>query len=157
MGHRRDSRNGLVGRICLNAVGRLLDVDSRRQVQHEINIRHVGAIDLDGRAIAWPERRFTDAIAGVAAPDLVGQSATDAILGIPGFFRGVFRQHNVAQRGSSGRFERFTLLATPLGLDRGETTDKGYVNQSAVLSQRADVVEKLYADPPPDEIVVVDG
>jgi feruloyl-CoA synthase len=73
------------------------------------------------------------------------------------FFRGVFRQHNATQKGSSGRFERFTLLATPLGLDQGETTDKGYVNQSAVLGQRADVVEKLYADPPPDEVIVVGG
>jgi feruloyl-CoA synthase len=71
------------------------------------------------------------------------------------FFRDVFRQHNATQRGSSGRFERFTLLALPPRLDRGETTDKGYVNQSAVLSQRADVVEKLYVEPPPHEVIVV--
>jgi feruloyl-CoA synthase len=73
------------------------------------------------------------------------------------FFRDVFRQHNATQRGSSGRFERFTLLTVPPRLDQGETTDKGYVNQSAVLSQRADVVEKLYAEPPPDEVIVVNN
>jgi feruloyl-CoA synthase len=73
------------------------------------------------------------------------------------FFRNVFKQHNATQRGSSGRFERFTLLTPPPRLDKGETTDKGYVNQAAVLSHRADVIEKLYAEPPPDEVIVVDN
>jgi feruloyl-CoA synthase len=73
------------------------------------------------------------------------------------FFRQVFQQHNATQRGSSGRFERFTLLTIPPRLDKGETTDKGYVNQAAVLSHRADAVEKLYAEPPLDEVIVVDN
>jgi feruloyl-CoA synthase len=73
------------------------------------------------------------------------------------FFRHAFKQHNATQRGSSGRFERFTLLTTPPRLDKGETTDKGYINQAAVLTQRADVVEKLYAEPPPAEVIVIDN
>jgi feruloyl-CoA synthase len=70
-------------------------------------------------------------------------------------FRDVFKQHNATQCGSSGRFERFTLLTVPPRLDKGETTDKGYINQAAILTQRADIVERLYAEPPPDEIVVL--
>lgn len=70
-------------------------------------------------------------------------------------FRNVFKRHNAAQRGSSGRFERFTLLKIPPRLDKNETTDKGYINQVAVLSHRADIVERLYAEPPPDEVIVV--
>jgi feruloyl-CoA synthase len=71
------------------------------------------------------------------------------------FFRDVFRQHNAAQRGSSGRFERCVLLTTPPLLDSNETTDKGYINQAAVLSNRAEIVEKLYREPPPAEIIVL--
>lgn len=71
------------------------------------------------------------------------------------FFKEVFKKHNAAARGSSSRFERFTLLLEPPRIDQNETTDKGYINQSAVLNHRADIVEKLYADPPPDEVVVI--
>ena len=72
------------------------------------------------------------------------------------FFRNVFKQHNATQSGSSGRFERFTLLTILPQLDQGETTDKGYINQAAVLTRRADVVEKLYAEPPLAEVIVID-
>ena len=72
------------------------------------------------------------------------------------FFRNVFEQHNATQSGSSGRFERFILLTILLRIDKGETTDKGYINQAAVLTQRADIVEKLYAEPPSGEVIVID-
>lgn len=73
------------------------------------------------------------------------------------FFHAIFKEHNAAQRGSSARFERFTLLTEPPGIDKNETTDKGYINQSAVLTHRADIVEKLYAEPPAEGVVVVGG
>jgi len=73
------------------------------------------------------------------------------------FFRDVFKQHNADQRGSSSRFERFALLLEPPGIDGNETTDKGYINQSAVLTRRADLVEKLYSASPPPDVVVVDA
>jgi feruloyl-CoA synthase len=73
------------------------------------------------------------------------------------FFRNVFKQHNANQRGSSSRFERFTVLMEPPGIDGNETTDKGYINQSAVLTRRADLVTKLYSDPPPPDVVVIDA
>ncbi|MCS6810565.1 MAG: feruloyl-CoA synthase [Tepidimonas sp.] len=48
--------------------------------------------------------------------------------------------------GSANRIARLVLLADPPSLDRGEVTDKGSINQRAVLAHRADTVEKLYAD-----------
>ncbi|HYX59536.1 MAG TPA: hypothetical protein VE888_11080 [Streptosporangiaceae bacterium] len=39
----------------------------------------------------------------------------------------------------------------PLGLDAGEITDKGYVNQRRVLANRAALVELLYAQPGPED------
>jgi feruloyl-CoA synthase len=71
------------------------------------------------------------------------------------FFRSVFKQHNATQSGSSGRFERFILPKIPPRLDKNETTDKGYINQSAVLTHRADIFERLYAEPPPDEVIII--
>ncbi len=48
--------------------------------------------------------------------------------------------------GSSNLVKRMLILEAPLSLDRGEITDKGSVNQRAVLKARADLVEELYAD-----------
>jgi hypothetical protein len=39
--------------------------------------------------------------------------------------------------GSSARVERLLIMARPADLDAGEITDKGYVNQRKVLTQRA--------------------
>ncbi|MGA0611406.1 feruloyl-CoA synthase [Caldimonas sp. KR1-144] len=47
--------------------------------------------------------------------------------------------------GSANRPARLTLLAEPPSIDRGEITDKGSINQRAVLSHRAARVEALYA------------
>jgi feruloyl-CoA synthase len=48
--------------------------------------------------------------------------------------------------GSANRVARLCLLADPPTLDRGEVTDKGSINQRAVLAHRADTVEKLHSD-----------
>ena len=45
------------------------------------------------------------------------------------------------------------MLAEPPSIDAGEITDKGYLNQRAILSRRADRVAQLYAGGP-DVIVV---
>jgi len=49
--------------------------------------------------------------------------------------------------GSSNRVAALLLLDEPPSLDRGELTDKGSINQRAVLSNRASLVEELYASP----------
>jgi feruloyl-CoA synthase len=54
--------------------------------------------------------------------------------------------HN-ANGGSASRIRRLLVLTQPPSIDAGEITDKGYVNQRAVLRYRADEVERLYAIP----------
>ncbi|MBF0280058.1 MAG: AMP-binding protein [SAR324 cluster bacterium] len=76
--------------------------------------------------------------------------------GVVEFFKEIFKKHNLLEKGSSGQIKRFTLLTIPPRIDKNETTDKGYVNQSAVLNHRADVVEALYAEFPAREVIVVD-
>ena len=56
--------------------------------------------------------------------------------------------------GSARRIERLLLLDEPPNMDAGEITDKGYVNQRAVIERRADAVARLYADPPDPGVIV---
>ena len=53
--------------------------------------------------------------------------------------------HQRQATGSATRIRRILLMSEPLRFERGEVTDKGSINQRAVLSQRADLVEALYA------------
>ena len=49
--------------------------------------------------------------------------------------------------GSSQAVRRALILLAPPSLDIGEITDKGYINQRAVLENRADQVARLYEEP----------
>jgi feruloyl-CoA synthase len=51
--------------------------------------------------------------------------------------------------GSATRVARALLLTEPPSIDKGEITDKGSINQRAVLTHRAAAVEQLYAGAPP--------
>jgi feruloyl-CoA synthase len=53
--------------------------------------------------------------------------------------------HNAENPTSSRRIRRALLLDEPPSIDAGEITDKGYVNQRAVLTRRAGLVERLHA------------
>lgn len=55
-----------------------------------------------------------------------------------------FREARRQATGSSNRIERFVVLEEPPSLDAGEVTDKGTINQKAVLQRRAKLVEDLY-------------
>ena len=57
--------------------------------------------------------------------------------------------------GSSTRIARAVLIDTPLSIDRGEVTDKGSINQRAVLEHRAELIDSLYASPPLATIISV--
>jgi feruloyl-CoA synthase len=57
-------------------------------------------------------------------------------------------------RGTSNRILRAILLSQPPSLDIGEMTDKGSINQRAVLAHRAALVEELYADPSSPNVIV---
>lgn len=52
-----------------------------------------------------------------------------------------------ARSGSSTHAARALVMEEPPSIDAGEITDKGYINQRAVLTRRAALVERLYANP----------
>jgi len=53
------------------------------------------------------------------------------------------------ESGSSMHPTRLMALSEPPSIDANEITDKGYLNQRAVLERRAALVEKLYASAEP--------
>ena len=56
--------------------------------------------------------------------------------------------------GSSTRVPRALVLDEPPSIDAGEVTDKGSINQRAVLRNRAALVQELYALPAPGRVII---
>jgi feruloyl-CoA synthase len=59
--------------------------------------------------------------------------------------------------GSSTRIARVLIMETPPSIDASEITDKGSINQRAVLQNRAALVEELYAEPPSTRVLQATG
>ncbi len=64
-------------------------------------------------------------------------------------------QFAIAHPGSSTSITRAIILETPPALGTGELTDKGSINQRAVLDNRRELVEALYARVPGPEVICV--
>lgn len=62
---------------------------------------------------------------------------------------------SVGRGGGSTRVARALILREAPSIDTGEITDKGYINQRAVLERRAALVERLYQEPPPPDVIAV--
>jgi len=56
-------------------------------------------------------------------------------------------------KGSSTHPVRALVMSEPPSIDANEITDKGYINQRAVLERRAEWVERLHADRPDSEVI----
>jgi feruloyl-CoA synthase len=86
-----------------------------------------------------------------SAAALVGHSAVRQKFA--GLLSGLVRD----SAGSSMRICRAVLLEEPPSLDAGEMTDKGSINQRAVLSRRAELVEEMYATPPSARVIAIEA
>ena len=82
-------------------------------------------------------------------PDLLGNEKVRQTL------RDDLAAHNSRNPASSTRIGRVLLLTEALDIDAGEITDKGYVNQRAVLERRHVLVEQLYSNDA--EVILIDG
>jgi feruloyl-CoA synthase len=58
-------------------------------------------------------------------------------------------------QGSSTRVARLLLMVEPPSMDKGEMTDKGSINQRAVLASRAALAQQLYEEPPPAAVMAI--
>jgi feruloyl-CoA synthase len=93
------------------------------------------------------------------AGEIVGKGASlaDALESAPlrEKLAALLRAYNEKNKGSSTRVKRLLLQPTPPSADKSEITDKGYINQGAVLSARASDVARLYAAEPDAQVIVV--
>jgi feruloyl-CoA synthase len=93
------------------------------------------------------------------APDLAVDASVAALLAdrrVRAEFARLLDTLLQTSSGTSNRICRAILLAELPSLDVGEMTDKGSINQRAVLANRAGLVEELYADPPPTHVITAD-
>lgn len=65
------------------------------------------------------------------------------------------QQYNSRFPGSSTRIARVMLLDSPPNVDTGEITDKGHINQRAVLQLRESAMQRLYCAGPDDHDCLV--
>jgi feruloyl-CoA synthase len=81
---------------------------------------------------------FTDISASISPADLANHSGLRTALGeqLASFAR--------SATGSSTRLVRIAMLDEVPSIDKGEITDKGSINQRAVLAHRKHLVEALY-------------
>jgi feruloyl-CoA synthase len=70
-------------------------------------------------------------------------------------FRERLAQFMAGATGSSTRIAKAVLLDTPLSIDKGEVTDKGSINQRAVLEHRAALIDDIYAGSEAARVIAV--
>ncbi len=78
---------------------------------------------------------------GLSAAEILGHASVRAC------FQTLLDGLAAESTGTSNRVVRAMLVEEPPSLDAGEITDKGSLNQHAVLDRRVSLVEELYLDP----------
>jgi feruloyl-CoA synthase len=106
-------------------------------------------------ALAWPNLAGLRSLIGAAEDADMAAAMSDTKT--RDYIRDALRTHNQTSGGGSSRaVKRLLLMAEPPQIDADEITDKGYVNQRATLERRGDLVQRLYAEEPDWEIIVID-
>ena len=101
-----------------------------------INLLEIGALIFPTTAV-----RALSGLAPSASLEAVLHSAP-----VQAHFQEVINKLNQSATGSATRVARAALLAEPPSIDKGEVTDKGSINQRAVLMHRDALVRALHGD-----------
>ena len=101
-----------------------------------INLKEVGAMVFPTPAV----RTLSGMAADVPLADVLSSEVVLA------HFQKVLNELSKTSTGSANRIARMCLLSEPPTIDKGEITDKGSINQRAVLSHRADTVAALHEE-----------
>ncbi|MGA2291102.1 AMP-binding protein, partial [Bradyrhizobium sp.] len=103
--------------------------------------------------LAWPNLHACRQIVG--QPDASYEDIVKHPEVLACFKRGLEAHNRSTEGASSLRIARAMLMVEPASIDGNELTDKGYINQRAGLERRAALVERLYADPPGKDVMVL--
>ena len=105
-------------------------------------------------ALMIPDIEACRKLAPGLAPDASAAAVLDDVR-LRAKFADLLNKLAAASPGSSTRVMRAILMAEPPSMDKGEMTDKGSINQRAVLKSRAALVEELYATPLSARIIAI--
>ena len=101
-----------------------------------INLKEVGAM-------VFPTQKVRELAGLDASVPLADVLANEQVIT---HFQNVVDKLAQTATGSASRIARLCLLAEPPTIERGEVTDKGSINQRAVLTHRAQTVAHLHDD-----------
>jgi len=105
-------------------------------------------------ALVFPDIEACRKLGGLG-PD----ASTSYIVGAPGVrqkFAELLKKLAALSQGSSTRIARAILMADLPSMDRSEMTDKGSINQRAVLRNRASLVDELYGTPLSSRVITTE-
>ena len=105
-----------------------------------LNQKEVGAMIFTNNKI----RSLANADANVPLSDIYTRPE------VVTFFQNVINQLGEQATGSATKIARAILLEEPASIDKGEITDKGSINQRAVLKHRDALVKALHSDAVPN-------
>ncbi|PTT84902.1 feruloyl-CoA synthase, partial [Pelomonas sp. HMWF004] len=119
---------------------------------------HDVVITGDGRDALGLLVFLAPAAADLATPGLpANRAAWAADTGVRAWAQRWLNKLAATGTGSSNRVTRALIVPDAPSPARGEVTDKGSLNQRAVLQARAGLVEQLYARTPGPEVLVAQG
>jgi len=101
-----------------------------------INLKEVGALVFPTQAV----RELAGLAPDAPMRQVVESSAVQAQI------QQMLNTLAASSTGSANRIARAHVVCEPPSIDKGEVTDKGSINQRAVLKHRADLVEALHTD-----------
>ena len=94
-------------------------------------------------ALIFPRLEHCAQIAGLGTDASLKQVLANPA--VRSFFADLLERINRGTTGSASRIERLLVLDTPPSVDQHEITDKGSINQRAVLASRATLIDDMYA------------
>jgi feruloyl-CoA synthase len=103
--------------------------------------------------LAWPNLHACRQIVG--NPDASYENVVKHPEVLACLKRGLEAHNKSCDGASSRRIARAMLMVEPASIDGNELTDKGYINQRAGLERRAALVERLYAEHPGEDVIVL--
>jgi feruloyl-CoA synthase len=106
-----------------------------------LNLKEVGALLIPALI---PCRKHLELPDSASLADVAAHPKLQAAM------QSMLNQLALSSTGSATRIARAVVLADPPSIDKGEITDKGSINQRAVLKEREQLVEALYADQAPN-------
>jgi feruloyl-CoA synthase len=114
----------------------------------DLRITAVGAVgDAVTDAVVCGEGRESVGLMFYPKPGLAANAVADAV-------RAGIEKLNASARGSGGRIARALVLSTGPDANAGEITDKGYIAQALARSLRSAEVERLFAEPAGEGVMI---